>query len=72
MTHQFEIFKSGEIKGPAIKKIITPERLREVQALMKSGRDKDAVKALRDIRYQLENFERSFKVAPKKRAISHS
>lgn len=61
MTHQFEIFKAGEVKTTPLKKMISPERLREVQALMKAGKDKDAVKALRDIRYGLENYLKRIK-----------
>lgn len=61
MTHQFEIFKSGEVKTTPLKKMISPERLREVQALMKAGNDKEAVIKLRELRYSLENYLKRIK-----------
>lgn len=56
VTHQFTLFGFNAMK-PKVKVPISKARIKQVQALMQAGHDKDAVRALRELRYKLEDFE---------------
>lgn len=65
MSDQTEIFKESELRPRLpLKKIISEERVREVMALMEAKKDKDAVAAMREIRYGLEAYEKRLKNKP--------
>lgn len=47
-----------------VKKILTKERVEEMKKLWAAGKKKDAIEALREIRYKLESLERRIKSRP--------
>lgn len=62
MAEQLPIFGFHDMR-PRIRasKLVSPERVREVQAAMKSGSVEDQIKAMRALREGLESFDRRLK-----------
>lgn len=51
----------------SLRKIITKERILEVQEMLKKRDSKAAVEALREMRYKLEALEKRIRNAPEKK-----
>lgn len=65
MNEQKELFGFSDITPWAkkgVKKIITRDRLEEVQRLLESGKSRGAAEIFRDIHERLEEFNRKIKV----------
>jgi len=64
---QRELFGFNDMKPQvSLRKIITKERILEVQAMLNKNNGKGAVEALRDMRHKLEALEKRIRNAPPK------
>lgn len=61
METQPSLFGFIRPRSDGVKKILTKERVEEMKALWKKGRKREAVEALRELRYKLQDFERRIK-----------